>query len=300
MKSFRNEVGGEVRFSIPTNSPCPCRSGKAASHCCLTKAGFRKAPASTAPTDPTTDHCLESCYAAQLRDCSPKRSREHYISKSLLHYLNRNKSLTVGGLHWIEGEQQVLSPNALASKILCSRHNSALSPLDSIAVRLFEAFDETEKSDSGEQLLHLFSGHDIERWLLKTLCGIAASKNLTLGPEIDCSIPPYWLDILFGRIDFPIGEGLYICRSRGYAFEGPHGLRIQTITGKDRLTGMGLWVCGYELILSMSGFPSRTFDGRDFIYRPLELYTTGREFEKSVVMMWEGPADKGTVKLEIS
>ena len=63
--------------------------------------------------------------------------------------------------------------------------------------------------------------------------------------------------------------------------------------------GMGLCLCGYELILSMSGFPSRIFDDRIFIYRPLELYATGREFEKSVVMIWEGSADKGTVKLEI-
>ena len=162
MKSFRKQVGGEVRFSIPTNSPCPCGSGKPASQCCLTEKGFKKTPASTAPTPPVINHSLE-----------------------------------------------------------------------------------------------------------------------------------------FGRADFSNEQGLYICRYRGYEFEGPYGLRMQTITGKGRLTGMGLWVCGYELILSMSGFPSRIFDGREFFYRPLELYATGKEFEKSVVMLWEGLADKGTVKLEI-
>ena len=62
---------------------------------------------------------------------------------------------------------------------------------------------------------------------------------------------------------------------------------------------MGLWLCGYELVLSMSGFPSRKFDGRQFAYRPLEFYTTGYEFEKSVVFSWEGEADLGTVSLEI-
>ncbi|MFQ5798661.1 MAG: hypothetical protein ACE5H0_08205 [Bacteroidota bacterium] len=231
--------------------------------------------------------------------CSSKRSREHYISESLLHYLNRNNDLTVSGLPWVEGEHQVLPPSAVSSRVLCERHNSALSPLDVIAVRLFQAFDEEGAAGSGQQLLYLFSGHDLERWLLKILCGITCSKNLPLDVEADLSIPKYWLDILFGDAEFPDEQGLYVCKSRGHRFEGPRGLQLRAITGRGRLTGMGLWVCGYELILSMSGFPSRSFDGREVAYRPLEFYTTGRDFEKSVMLSWEGTADLGSVSLDI-
>jgi hypothetical protein len=71
------------------------------------------------------------------------------------------------------------------------------------------------------------------------------------------------------------------------------------IAGRGRLTGMALWVCGYELILSMSGFPARAFDGRDVAYRPLEFYTTGHDFEKSILLSWCGGADLGTVSLTI-
>lgn len=183
--------------------------------------------------------------------------------------------------------------------MLCDRHNAALAPLDSIAVRLFRAFDEEGAAGSGQQLLYLFSGHDIERWLLKILCGIAYSKNLALETECDISIPKHWLDVLFGYAEFSDHQGLYVCISRGHRIEGPHGLALQAITGRGRLTGIGLWVCGYELILSMSGFPSRIFDRRQLAFRPLEFYTTGREFEKSVVLSWDGNTDLGTISVSI-
>lgn len=109
----------------------------------------------------------------------------------------------------------------------------------------------------------------------------------------------YWLDILFCGAQFPDDQGLYVCKSRGHRFEGPHGLQLQAIVGRGRLTGLGLWVCGYELILSMSGFSSRSFDGREFVYRPMEIYATGQDFEKSVVFIWNGTADLGTVSVEI-
>ena len=102
-----------------------------------------------------------------------------------------------------------------------------------------------------------------------------------------------------GGAQFPGDQGLYVCKSRGHRFEGPHGVGMRLISGRGRLTGMGFLICGYEFILSMSGFPSRSFDGRNVAYRPLEFYTTGEDFEKSVMFTWEGKADLGTISLEI-
>jgi hypothetical protein len=62
---------------------------------------------------------------------------------------------------------------------------------------------------------------------------------------------------------------------------------------------MGLSICGYELIISMSGFPSRLFDGREMVYRPLEIHATGIDFEKSIMFCWEGKADLGTISVTI-
>lgn len=296
VKSFRSVVGSDVRFSFSPHAPCPCGGKESASRCCLTPTGFRKTPALSSPRPPKTGESREWCYSNCLSDCDDKRSQEHFISGALLEYLNQQENLRVSGFPWLRGEERALPPNALKSGVLCKRHNSALSPLDSIAVRLFNAFDERQTPEH-EHALYLFCGHDIERWLLKILCGLASSGNLALDGECDTSIPEYWLRILFGEAEFPDEQGLYVCKSRGHRFVGPRGVALRAVTGRGRLTGIGLWVCGYELILSMSGFHSRTFDGREMAYRPLELHTTGRNFEKSILLSWNGSADLGTISV---
>ncbi len=156
--SFRKVVTGEVRFSIQADAPCPCGSSTAASKCCLTEHGFRKTPAATAPAPPTTGYSHAACYAGPLADCSARRSREHYVSESLLTHLHSHNELTVTGFPWVPHGEKVVSPSALASKILCQRHNSALSPLDAIAVHLFQAFD--EEGASGVSVRHKHSGRE--------------------------------------------------------------------------------------------------------------------------------------------
>lgn len=113
------------------------------------------------------------------------------------------------------------------------------------------------------------------------------------------SIPQDWLRTLFGETEFHSGQGLYVCKSPGHRFKGPRGLELRMISGGGQLVGMGLWICGYELILSMSGFPSRVFDGREVAYRPLEIYATGRDFEKSILLSWDGTADLGTISVSV-
>ena len=192
--SFRKVVDGAVQFTMPLSSPCPCGSKKPASNCCLTPSGFHKDPARTSPPPPFTKNSHTDCYAASLADCSAERSREHYVSESLLRELNRDDDLRVGGFPWQgEREEETLPPAALASHILCTRHNGALSLLDTIAVRLFRAFDDEGASDSDDQDLYLFSGHDVERLLLKILCGLASSGSLTFDRDTDTSIPSQWV-----------------------------------------------------------------------------------------------------------
>jgi hypothetical protein len=300
VKSFRTSEGGKITFSILPESPCPCGSKRKLSDCCWTGSGLHKAPSNVAPKGPQTNESLETCYASSLGDCSKKLSREHFVSESLLHHLNANKTLQVSGLPWLTTQKKTVPPDALASKILCQRHNSALSPLDAIAVRLFEAFDEGDISGDEQKSLYLFSGHDIERWLLKILCGVAYSGTLRPDRKTDLSIPKQWLEILFGYAAFPQNQGLYVCNDIGHVFGGPHGLALRAITNSERLTGLGLLICGYEFILSMSGFPNRRFDGRQFVFRPFEFYTTdNKHFEKSVVLSWEEAADLGTIVCRI-
>lgn len=299
-QSFRKVVGSEVRYSLPLDTSCPCGSRLPANKCCLGPSGFFKQPSNTTPNGKVTSISREKCYANSLNDCCNKLSREHFISHNLLHHLNINNRLSVSGLSWTGVDTKTISPRALASNILCERHNNALSGLDSIALRLFRALDESDLSDTNKKELILFCGHDLERWLLKTLCGLIASKSLVLTDDVELDIQREWLEILYGKSEFTDEAGLYICKTTGHAFSGVHGVEAQVIVNKGKVSGLGLKICGYELVLSMSGFPSRVFDSRDFAYRPLELYAIRGEHEKSVMFSWEGAADLGTITLSLN
>ncbi|MDH5178964.1 MAG: hypothetical protein OEY07_04805 [Gammaproteobacteria bacterium] len=299
-QSYRKVVGSEVRFSLPYDSSCPCGSKVPANKCCLSPSGFFKQPCNTTPKGKVTGISREKCYANSLNDCCKKLSGEHYISQNLLHHLNINNSLSVSGFSWTGTDTKTVPPSALASNILCERHNNILSGLDSIALKLFHALDESDLSDTDDKELLLFSGHDLERWLLKTLCGLIASKSLALTDDVERGIQREWLEILYGKSEFSGEAGLYICKTTGHTFSGAHGVEAQAIVKKGKVSGLGLKICGYELVFSMTGFPTRVFDSRDFAYRPLELYAIRGKYEKSVVFSWEGAADLGTITLNLN
>jgi len=255
----------------------------------------------TAPRPPRTGHSLAGCYAALLNDCDTKVSKEHYVSEVLLRHLNLDDGLRVSGLSWqAPDETHRIAPAALATRMLCRRHNSALSVLDSVAMRIFQSLDERGASGSGTQQLSLFNGHDLERWLLKVLCGLAFSGNARFEREVDTAISVKWLLTLFGQRDFEAGHGLYVRCQVGERFEGPRGLRINPLASGQRLFGIIVSVCGYDLVLSLKPLGDRMLHGVRHAYRPFEFYTAGERFEKSVVFCWDGPADNGTISLRIA
>jgi hypothetical protein len=60
----------------------------------------------------------------------------------------------------------------------CTAHNSALSPLDAAAGFFFRALQVCTMQEEGPNQSFLCSGHDIERWMLKTLAALTESNNL--------------------------------------------------------------------------------------------------------------------------
>jgi hypothetical protein len=142
------------------------------------------------------------CYANVDENCSTKISKEHFISAALLRKLQLNNKAKIAGLAWQEPETFDLVPvNGLASNILCERHNSSLSALDSLIddfATTIRTFDRAPKSKHVK-----FSGSGIERWMLKCLLGLTVSKNITSQLKPECT------DLLFGRIGWPDHWGLY-------------------------------------------------------------------------------------------
>lgn len=89
------------------------------------------------------------------------------------------------GFPFLKGESRRLTVTSLASKMLCERHNHALSPLDSEALKAFKAlrrFEANYRDSRGNPDFDavLVSGPMLEAWLLKTGFGFLASGLLRL------------------------------------------------------------------------------------------------------------------------
>ena len=124
------------------NEPCPCGSGVESRLCCLwpDRRLRVKLPRLT-PPEPATGYAHPRCYLNSTNDCSTKISGEHFISKNALEAMKGE--IEFGGLPWKKpGETVTYGISSLASNILCQRHNSAWSPLDTAAGRTFRILQE--------------------------------------------------------------------------------------------------------------------------------------------------------------
>src|SRR5271163_10254 len=99
-----------------------------------------------------------------LGSCVAPISGEHLISEAVIRVLMADGDFSVSGLPWLEaGEERVLAPQSFRAKCLCTKHNSALHPLDDAVHYFFASLKSYLELDSGSRHA-LISGHDLERW----------------------------------------------------------------------------------------------------------------------------------------
>lgn len=92
----------------------------------------------------------------------------------------KGEGLKVRGMPWWPGEAKEIKPDNLTARILCQRHNSALSPLDAAAERAFRSLGDAIAHASRKSLARrthysIISGEGLELWAMKTMAGVAAS-----------------------------------------------------------------------------------------------------------------------------
>lgn len=179
---------------------CPCGCGRSYGDCCyvadylLPRSPMYKI---TTPGD-KTGFSNPKCYLSFSNDCSKKISREHYVSGSLF---EKNIMVSVSGLPWQKDKpEKSVALSSLTSKILCTRHNSALSEVDVWGVRAIKSINEaihhaTKRSVSRKEKRYLVHGELLELWALKAMFGMyhakaSASKGIPLAGShfIDQSI----------------------------------------------------------------------------------------------------------------
>lgn len=167
------------------------------------------------PPRPLTGYAHPKCYLGCTNDCSTKISGEHYVSTAILAEFG---NLRTSGLPWFGAGETSVGINALKSNILCTRHNSALSPLDTEGRRTLVAIRDGlnhvwKKSLSTKTLFRIVSGEALELWGLKTLMGLlSANVARTEGASTatNFAIPEQLIieALTTGRL--PPGYGLYI------------------------------------------------------------------------------------------
>lgn len=158
------------------------------------------------------------CWAKLLGNCDTS-SREHLVSEGIY----PDEVLTVQGLHWCSDAPKDVHIKSLASRILCEKHNNALSPLDKIGINSMNTFREVSRlwrarSDANTpekrwtKRTFRIDGRGLERWCLKTLINVVCSEGgYRLGADsTEDEMPSDRLvRIPYGRESFKSEAGLY-------------------------------------------------------------------------------------------
>jgi hypothetical protein len=215
--------------------------------------------------------------------------------------------IRVGGAPWLgEGEHREIPVSRLVANILCTRHNTALSPLDAEAGKFFawvqEAFaDLNRKTLSRKEPVHLVSGEIMELWLLKVACGFffsdnaahegrAISKDFVLDTEAV-------VDAIYFRKWRP-GCGLYLQAGTATYHPAPR-LEFAPImdTALNRIIGFIAVMHGFRLHCFFDrGTDEPSTFASNLVHRPSSLLVRDKSRQHSIVMTWpEGTPPAGVL-----
>jgi hypothetical protein len=228
----------------------------------------------------------------ELGSCVGPISGEHIISESVIRVLMADGDFSVSGLPWLDaGEERTLAPQNLTANCLCAKHNSALHPLDDAAQYFFATLKSFLELGAGSSHA-IVSGHDIERWLLKTAKAAAVSKNFARGRQrlsgafsrdeaiLDMlDSPHHWLD----------GAGLYGIMNTGDMTVNHPRFQLQPLTNdQDDIEALVLSILGLRFALLLETPDEGKYPFlREAKYRPGRIVISYPSSTKWVTMSWD-------------
>jgi hypothetical protein len=265
---------------------------KPARSCCFNGNNWHKPPAELGLKSLPPGASLARCYMSELSSCVAPISGEHLISESVIRVLKADGDFSIAGVPWLApGEEKVLPPQALRANCLCVKHNSALHPLDDAAQYLFASLSAFLTQDSGMRHA-LVSGHDVERWLLKTAKAIAVSGNLARGrtrlPGVFAQ-EATMLDMLDDPHLWPEGAGLYCTMNTGDTTVNHSRFQLQPLTNAEEIIealALNILGIGFVLFLATPDENRHPFL-RGARYRPARIIVAYPSSTCWLTMSWE-------------
>lgn len=288
----------------PWRDTCPCDSKRLVIDCCFRRGKLFKPRGVTRPVRPRTGFAQAGCFGARLHDCSPGLTREHFISRSsLLDLVQHDGLLHVEGFPWQSNAVQAVSIKSRASKIACSRHNHALSPLDGAALSFNSALRSIEVPPTGpaarsDRCVGLVNGHDIERWCLKVLIGGLVSGNLVLESSRfkDWQPPLEWLEFLFGESASLRRGGLFVIDPVAQPGWRSSKLGMAPLFRDGHPKGLLLQIMGISFVFTVDPQSVAALDRG--LFRPTEISIGTPHGRRIVAMSWERAGGARGVMLE--
>jgi hypothetical protein len=207
---------GVARLTTPVGDSmtCPCESGLAPRACCRQSGGgWYKAPEPFEPASPLTGFSHPKCYLRDTHNCCEILENEHYVSAVVLRTIG--PLLRVSGPTWVKGGiSRDIPVEQFTSRVLCARHNRALGSIDAQGGRFVQWMRDFCNTSITPRLSRvLLSGHDVERWCLKTFLGLMAAGILRSDPGQvihRVNVHSEVVDLSFGRIADEWGRGLWV------------------------------------------------------------------------------------------
>jgi hypothetical protein len=198
------------------------------------------------------------------------------------------------GAPWLKtGEIRTYATKNLAANILCVRHNSAFSDVDTGAIRLFKFVNEihvdlSQRSLSRKKKCYLVCGDDLEMWATKALLGLFHSQ-----PK-DTKLAEYTIDrsavensIRAARL--PKSCGIYLNARLGTRrVHHENEITVGTITLKEemRLIGLVIDIGGVSLDFLMDPLGVNVLQRSGKLYRPAHLMFEGRGRAHVIFLCW--------------
>lgn len=177
-------------------------------------------------------------------DCSIENSLEHYISEGLLDMICKSNTLSISGPAWMKEDDGIeISIKSFSSKVLCSKHNTFLSPLDNEMIRFIRHLSGRGELNGTINI----DGCKIEQWFLKLYSGFLASGSAhSCLKNLSASKPT--LNILFGISKLAHNCGLYFIS--GNHKDDKNSLALLPIKGPidNSVAGVFFMISGFPFL----------------------------------------------------